>query len=156
MKNYYAKAARRLANLPRFNGLSDFLLFSRIFVFAAIVPLLMRLPLPRLPSLLRPRRVPAVAGQAKVQQIASYVDGAMQLGTPLIQHRCLTRGLTLFYFLSRAGLDVELCFGIGSKEDNYPGHCWLVRDAESFLEPQNPYARYQTYYHFPAYRDSST
>ena len=116
----------------------------------------MRLPLPRLPSLLGPRKKPPVADPAKVQQIAGYVDGAIRLGTPLLQLRCLTRGLTLYYFLNRAGLDVDLCFGIGSKEDNYPGHCWLVRDGEPFLEPQNPCARYQTYYHFPAYRDSST
>ena len=156
MKNFYSKVTRRLANLPRFHNLSDFFLFSRIFLFAAVVPLLMRLPLPRLHSLLRPRKAPSVADPARVQQIALYVDAAIQLGKPLIQHRCLIRGLTLYFFLSRAGLDVELCFGVGSQEDNHPGHCWLVRDGEPYLEPQDPLARYKPFYHFPAYRDSST
>lgn len=155
MKDYYAKATRRLANLPRFKSPGDFLLFSQIFIFAAAVPLLMRLPLPKLHALLRPHAMRPLCGPAKVQQIAGYVDAAIQLGRPLIQPRCLTRGLTLYFFLSRAGLDVELCFGVGNKEANYPGHCWLIRDGEPYLEPQNPHARYSPFYHFTAYTDSS-
>ena len=138
MKNYYSKVTRRLASLPRFHGPSDILLFSQIFLFAAAVPLLMRLQLPRLHSLLQPRTAPSVADPARVQQIPVYVDAAIQLGRPLIQHRCLTRGLTLYYFLSRAGLDVELYFGVSSKEDNYAGHCWLVRDDEPYPGTPRP------------------
>lgn len=94
MKNSCSKVTRRLANLPRFHGLSEFFLFSRIFLFAAAVPLLMRLELPRLRSLSRPRTSPLVTDPGKVQQIAGYLDAAIQFGKPLIQHRCLTRGLT--------------------------------------------------------------
>ena len=141
--------------LPRFHSLSECFLFSRIFLFAAAVPLLMRLPLPKLQSLLRPRTLTPIAAPARVQQIAVYVDAAIQLGRPLIEDRCLIRGLTLYTFLSRAGLDVELCFGVGSRKVNHPGHCWLVRDGKPFLEPQDPQARYKPFYYFPAYRDSS-
>ncbi len=156
MKNWFSKVTRQLANLPRFNGLNDFLLFSRIFIFAAAVPLLMRLPLPKLQSLLRPRTLTPIADPDRVQQIALYVNAAMKLGRPLIQRRCLIRGLTLYTFLNRAGLDVELCFGMSSKEDNYAGHCWLVRDGKPFMEANNPNDRFYSYYHFPAYRDSNT
>lgn len=156
MKNFYSKVTRRLACLPHFQGLNDFLLFSQIFLFAAAVPLLMRLPLPRLHSFLSPRTAPPVADAARVQQITLYVDSAIQLGRPLIQPRCLIRGLTLYTFLSRAGLNVELSFGVGSKEDNHPGHCWLVKDGVPYLEAQDVLGRYNTFYHFPAYRDSNT
>ena len=125
-------------------------------MFAAAVPLLLRLQLPRLRSLLRPRTAPPLADPARVRQIAGYVDAAIQAGRPLLQHNCLTRGLTLYYFLSRAGLPVELCFGVGSEADNYPGHCWLVRDGEPFLEPQDPHARYDPFYRFPAHSDNRT
>lgn len=154
MNNYCSKVRRRLAHLPRFHRPKDVLLFSRIVVFAAAVPLLLRLQLPRLYALLQPRVAPpSAADPTSVQQIAGYVDAVLQLGKPLLGHNCRTRGLTLYYFLSRAGLPVELCFGVGSREDNFPGHCWLVRDGEPFLEPQDPRSHYHPFYRFPAYSD---
>ncbi len=155
MKNYCAKIARRLAILPRFRSLSDVLLFSHIVLFAATVPQL-HLPLPRLMALLRPRTAPPVFRPARIQHITDYVDTAIQAGSPLIENRCYIRGLTLYYFLSRAGLDVELCFGVGSQDAGHPRHCWLVRDGKPYLEAEDPQAIYTPIYYFPAYNHSST
>ena len=155
MKNCYAKITKRLASLPRFQGPCDVLLFSRIALFAATVPQL-HLPPPRLLALLRPRTAQPIADPEVVQQIALYVDAAIQAGSPLIEHRCYIRGLTLYYFLNRAGLAVELCFGVGSEDAGHPRHCWLVRDGKPFLEAQDPQAFYTPIYYFPAYTNPSS
>ena len=125
-------------------------------MFAAIVPQ-MRLPLPRLLALLRPLTTAPVADHTLVQQIVRYVDAAIQVGSPLIERRCYIRALTLYYFLSRAGLAVELHFGVGSQEIGHPRrHCWLVRDGKPYLEAQDPQALHTPIYHFPSYNDPST
>jgi hypothetical protein len=56
--------------------------------------------------------------------------------------------VTHYYFLRRAGLDVELSFGMGKLDDQYAGHCWLVKDGEPFLEDSDPRPRYATMYTF--------
>jgi Transglutaminase-like superfamily len=81
-----------------------------------------------------------------------YVDGVRALGRPIVDQGCLTRGLTLYYFLRRAGLDVVLCFGIDYENGALAGHCWLVRDGEPFLEPGTPPHRYTEIYRFPSGR----
>lgn len=53
---------------------------------------------------------------------------------PGIRRSCLTRGVTLYYFLTRAGVDVSLCFGVGTVEGVMGAHCWLVKDGEPYLE----------------------
>jgi hypothetical protein len=43
--------------------------------------------------------------------------------------------------LRRAGIDVALCFGIGSssgRRAGVTGHCWLVMDGEPVLETADP------------------
>jgi hypothetical protein len=61
----------------------------------------------------------------------------------------LTRGLTLFWFLRRAGLNVELRFGldpsVGAAAD---GHCWLTLDGEPYLEARDP-QRFTELYRLP-------
>jgi hypothetical protein len=64
---------------------------------------------------------------------------------------CLTRGVTLFWFLRRTGLDVELRFGLevdehGASKD---GHCWLALDGEPFLEKVDPRPRFAELYRLP-------
>lgn len=54
-------------------------------------------------------------------------------------HRgCLTRGVTLCYFLRRAGHDVNLRFGMARLAGGFEGHCWLVKGDLPFMEEPDP------------------
>jgi hypothetical protein len=65
---------------------------------------------------------------------------------------CLTRGITLFWFLRRAGVDVELTFGVDPVALDGEGHCWLTLDGEPFLEKVDPRARFTETYRLPLVR----
>jgi hypothetical protein len=125
-------------------------MFARIVAFAATVPGLMRLPLPRVASLLtRPprRRSP---GPAETERIRRLVDLAPRIAHPVVKPGCLTRGVTLFWFLRRAGLEVELRFGLDPGDARLPdGHCWLTLDGEPFLEKRDPHPRFTEIYRLP-------
>jgi hypothetical protein len=133
-------------SLSAVHGPREAALFVRVAAFAASVPLLMRLPLPRLAALVtrpprRRRGRHADALDAEVERIERLVALAPRVARPLVQTGCLTRGLTLYRFLRRAGLDVELRFGLdprGGGEAAADGHCWLVLAGEPFLEPEDP------------------
>jgi hypothetical protein len=129
----------------------DTVLFTKSFCVALATPLLLRLPLPYLETLLewndagRPPRA-----RENPDAIAATVLEMLRAGRPLVRAGCLTRGLTLYYFLRRAGADVVLTFGMGrvSGGDGFEGHCWLVLDGEPYLEPRDPRLDYATMYSF--------
>ncbi len=74
-----------------------------------------------------------------VEALGRRVDKVIRWGRPLVRPGCLTRGITGYYVLRRAGLDVALCFGIGPvREAGLAGHCWLVLDGEPVLETTDP------------------
>ena len=130
----------------------------RVACFAAAVPILMRLKLPVLHRLLE-RRIASAAGTEGGSrgpgEILRCVESALALGTPLIRPGCLTRGLTLYYFLRRAGEDVTLRFGARWRNGEFieeAGHCWLEKDGEPFLESGNPYQYSVPIYSLPAAR----
>jgi hypothetical protein len=124
-------------------------LLPRVCAFAAAVPLLMRLPLPRVAAFLtRPprRRSPS---PADVERLERVVTLAPRIAGPLVRSGCLTRGVTLFWFLRRQGLDVELRFGLDPGGDEaVDGHCWLALDGEPFLERRDP-SRFTELYRLP-------
>lgn len=123
-------------------------LFLRVFLFAAAVPLLTRLKIARVAAILEPGGEPRAVGPDLVKRILSYVETAIRRGRPLVRGGCLTRGLTRYYFLRRAGLDVSLHFGMGrvGRGKQFQGHCWLVKDGEPYLERQDPRSLYvETY-----------
>ena len=128
----------------------ELLLFAYLTAFAAAVPLLMRLPLPRAAALLTrpPRRPPA--SRAEVERLERMVALAPRVARPFVRTGCLTRGVTLFWFLRRAGLDVELRFGL-QLDDRAAGdgHCWLALQDEPFLERVDPRPRFAELYRFP-------
>ena len=138
MSRWSSRLANRLAPVRRLGSPADALLFGRIVLFAAAVPLLVRLPLPRLHALIEPRSPARRPEPARVRKIVAYVDDAVRLGWPIVRRGCLTRGLTRYHFLRRAGLDVALCFGAGAPQGEFAGHCWLVLDGEPFLEDRDP------------------
>ena len=142
--------AWRLRGLGELRGPRELPLFIHLISFAALVPALMRLPLPRLAAVVtRPPRVTR-ASAAKVEQLERLVALAPRVAWPLVKTGCLTRGVTLFWFLRRAGLDVELRFGLDpGGEDPADGHCWLALDGEPFLEKQDYRSRFTELYRMP-------
>jgi transglutaminase superfamily protein len=126
--------------------ISNAVLFLRIFAVAAAVPYLMRLKLPKVGGVLEPGRDPVAVPEDRVRKITGFVERAIRHGKPLVRQGCLTRGLTRYYFLRRAGMDVALCFGMGRLDKGFMGHCWLVKDGEPFLETVDPRTLYAEMY----------
>ena len=75
-------------------------------------------------------------------QMAAWVDGIIRRGHPFVRPGCLTRGVTLYYALRRAGDDVSLCFGVGTDEGEVAGHCWLDKAGEPLLERVDPLSKF--------------
>lgn len=145
--------ASRLRALGQLRGPREILLFAYLSAFAGIVPLLMRLPLPRVAALLT--RPPAVsqASPATIERLERLVGLAPRVAHPVVRPGCLTRGVTLFWFLRRAGLDVELRFGLDAgRAADTDGHCWLTLDGEPFLEKVDPRPRFAELYRLPMAR----
>jgi Transglutaminase-like superfamily len=129
----------------RKSRVADAFLLLRVFAFAAAVPYLLRLKLPRVAGLVEPGTAPLAADPDRLKKIAAYVETAIQRGRPWVRKGCLTRGLTRYFFLRRAGLDVSLHFGMGRVNGEFVGHCWLVKDGQPFLEKEDTSPYFQTY-----------
>jgi transglutaminase-like putative cysteine protease len=99
-------------------------------------PLLTRLRprrLCRILSLVRPR-----ARQQDTSAAVVKVDRALAIAGRVHRQTCFTRGISRFVVLRRAGLPVELVFGLGPRDGVYAGHCWLELDGAPYLEPGDP------------------
>ena len=106
-------------------------------VVAASAPAVARLRPARLVRLLsltarRPPR-PGVAADA-----VTRADRALGLVGRVRPQSCLTRGITRFVVLRRAGMGVELVFGVSAATGNEGGHCWLELDGTPYLETTDP------------------
>jgi hypothetical protein len=123
---------------------------GRIGLFAAIAPVLMRMPLERLGRLLDPATPPPAPGPEVARELAWVVDRVLEAGRPLLRSGCMVRGLTRYYVLRRAGVDVNLCFGIGLHDDSASGHCWLEAQDEPILERCDPRLLYTEMYRLPS------
>jgi hypothetical protein len=132
--------------------------FLRVACFAAAVPILMRLKLPALDRLIERRIASAAGAEGGAHgpgEILRCVESALALGAPLVRPGCLTRGLTLYYFLRRAGVDVTLRFGARRRNGELvpeAGHCWLEKGGEPFLENGNPHLYSVPIYSLPPAR----
>jgi transglutaminase superfamily protein len=124
---------------------ADAFLLLRVFVFAATARYILRLKLPRVAHFVEPGSNPRPVDPDRIKKIAAYVETAIRRGRPLVRPGCLTRGLTRYFFLRRAGLDVALHFGMGQIDGEFVGHCWLVKDGQPFLEREDT-ARYVKMY----------
>jgi len=146
--------------LTLLHGPRDWLALAQVCLFAGTVPAILRLPLPRQARLLtRPPRARAPR-RGEVERIDRVVTLAPRIAHPLVRSGCLTRGLTLYWFLRRAGLDVELRFGLDPRLPRGPGagrgpgeltdgHCWLTLDGEPYLEKRDPRPRFTELYRLP-------
>jgi hypothetical protein len=125
------------------------LLFLPILGFAAATPVLLRIKLPLLLATLTPKRALPKIEPERTRRTIHCVETALALGRPWVRPGCLTRAITLYYFLRRAGLDLTLCFGMGDMGGKLVGHCWLLKDQEPYLERQDPRLLYVETYRFP-------
>jgi hypothetical protein len=126
----------------------DALLRLRAHLFAAGVPALLRLPLPVIGRLLEPARSVAPPDPERVRRTWGAVDAVLGGGSALVRTTCLTRGLTRYYFLRRAGVAVSLHFGVGMVDGAYAGHCWLSADGEPLCETRDPRLVFAETYRF--------
>lgn len=156
MSIWSARFVSRIAVLPLLRSPHVAVLALHIFAFASVVPVIMRLPLRHVEVLLTRRPLGRRANVLPEGELIALVLAVLQAGRPFVRRGCLTRGLTLCYFLRCAGVDLELHFGIGAAEpendvfgDGFDGHCWLVRDGEPFLEPLDPRLQYVETYAIP-------
>lgn len=134
---------------------SKLILYVEIALVALAVPLLARLKLPRLATLLGRGRAASAPGPACIDDVVASVDAVLQFAAALIRPTCITRGLVLYHFLRRAGLDVRLCFGAGYPQGQFEAHCWLVYEEKPFLEPRDPRHWFTELYRMPSQRNLS-
>jgi hypothetical protein len=120
----------------------------RIFVFLTAVPLLMKLRLDRVRLLVSKPVPPCDADPERIAHTIRLVDLMLRFGRPVVARSCVTRGLTLYYFLRKLGVDVELVFGAGHVSDRFAAHCWLERGSEPYLEKVNPRGVFVPFYRF--------
>jgi hypothetical protein len=125
-----------------------FAIRARVLAFLAVAPLLVRLRPPALERILEPRRVPAGGGYAST--VATQVEAALAIAARLLPASCLTRSVTRYYFLRRAGEPLTLCFGLARLDGALAGHCWLLREGEPFLEPRDPRQMFTETYRIPS------
>jgi hypothetical protein len=78
------------------------------------------------------------------------VDRVLEAGRPLLRSGCMVRGLTRYYVLRQAGVDVNLCFGIGVHDGSVAGHCWLESQDEPILERRDPRLFFTEMYRLPS------
>lgn len=151
MSGWWSGTRNRLALVRAARDQGDLPLFLRGCCVAFVAPLLVRLSLPRLETLLEPRVAPAPCTPERAAHMAEVALAALRFGRPLVRRGCLVRGITLYHCLRRAGVDVQLCFGLGAVErgDGFDGHCWLVMGGEPYLEARDPRPRYTVMYTFP-------
>ena len=119
-----------------------------ILAFAAASPLLLRIRLSRLNAVIS-RPLPEHGPDAeRVAWVVRIVDTTVRWYRPLLPSVCLTRGLTLFWFLRGLGQDVALVFGAGQLRGNFGAHCWLELEGEPYLEKVDPREFFVEIYRF--------
>lgn len=152
-RRLHQKLKRTVAALRRVDWRQDGWLFLRMATLATLTPLLMRGRLDRVSRWLTvtPTTLPPAPWSQEVELARRLRCMAvlMAVGRPLLQPRCLTRGVTLYYFLRRSGLPVELHFGVQQRNTSFTGHCWLVLAGQPFAEPGDPTVAYTTVYKLP-------
>lgn len=127
----------------------DTWLLLRVLMFAFATRLLVRLNPSFLRRMLARRGRPGSVDADLVSRISDHVDLALRIGRPLVPAGCLTRGLTLYRFLTAAGSEVTLRFGLGMMDGRYDGHCWLERDGVPILEVVDPRPLFQVTFSIP-------
>jgi len=99
----------------------------------------MRLPIERVARWIEPSGRPAPEPSPQdVFALVASIDRWLARSRPLVRSGCVTRGVTLYRFLRRAGADVSLRFGIGLMDGAMAAHCWIVYRGEPLAERRDP------------------
>ena len=145
-----------------FSSLQDILLFMRILSLVAVLPAMLRLlSIPMLMRMLTPR--PTISFRNPVtdevrDKIVKYTDYIQGRNFWMFKSTCLRRSLVLYHVLRKAGIDVQICFGVRYKGESLgeesprdlEGHAWLLYKGEIFLERNVAMAKtYAVTYQFP-------
>ena len=138
MSVWWSRMTRWRQVVRTFRRPAKLTLYVDIALVALAVPLLARLKLPRLATLLGRGRAATPPDPARVDDLVASVAAVLQFAAVLIRPTCMTRGLVLFHFLRKAGFDVQLCFGAGYPRGQFEAHCWLVYEEKPFMEPRDP------------------
>ena len=157
MSSFFSTLNKRLEATRFAAANAEPILFLQVMAFASAVPLLMRLS-PRTLDRLLTRRPPGAVTHADdaVARIVGHFRMVLKVASPLVRSGCLTRGLTLYYFLRRAGVDVSLSFGMGRLAGQFSGHCWLTRGGTPFLEREDPRPLYAHVFSIPSAASDAT
>lgn len=108
-----------------FSGISDVILFSRIFFVYIFIPVLLAaLPLPFLMRVLTPKRRKPTQDK-KIDRILKYTDFISLKLNCIFKATCLKKSLVLYRFLSIYEPGVTFNLGIISDKEKLSGHSWL-------------------------------
>lgn len=78
------------------------------------------------------------SGRRNTHTATARVERALSIAGRVRTQTCFTRGISRFLVLRRAGLPVELVFGLGPRDGEYAGHCWLELEGVPYLEREDP------------------
>ena len=113
----------------------DLLLLLHIAALAFLLPVLLRwVKLPTLLKVLKPWNRVAPVGREQVDKIVRFTNFIVGKGFAG-KRACLKRSLLLYHFLKRAGVNVEMNFGI-RKEKELIGHSWLTYQGRLYLDDE--------------------
>lgn len=127
-----------------FDSGDEFLLFLRIFFLITILPFLIKLlSMPQLMKTLTPetKKFNGELNCRKLKdKIVKYTDYILSRNFWVYKSSCLNRSLTLYHFLRKLGIDIQICFGIRYKKyftdttgkKKIEGHAWLLHNGEFF------------------------
>jgi hypothetical protein len=118
------------------------LLRLRVTAVAAATPLIMRLPLDKLGRILESGSPRATPTHERTRDVEAAVERVLaRAGGRIVPAGCLTRAVTRYWFLQRAGEPVVLCFGVGRPQGGaIEGHAWVLRAGEPYREQRDPRA----------------
>lgn len=124
---------------------SDVWLAARMTGWRLALPLLKwRLPLPRLARLMWTRSSGAERDRDREGQIVTLAEALCGPHGDSVLDNCLERSLVSYRFLSQAGADAELAFGVArDRDDPVRGHAWVRLDGEPVHDTPLALERFQ-------------
>ena len=135
-------------------NLAEGLLFIQVWLLISLLtPLTRVLKLPRLLQLLAPGKV--VPERWSADKIVSFTDAILGQESFIYRRNCFKRTLSLYYFLSRLGLPIQVNLGVRKGEGKLEGHGWLTLEGKPYLEPGSGKPDSQVIYSFPQKRQGS-
>ena len=124
---------------------SDAWLALRMAGWRLVVPLLKWLvPLPRLARLMWTRARANERDRAREQRIVTLAETLCGPHGGRLLDNCLERSLVSYRFLSQAGAEPELAFGVArDKDDPVRGHAWVRLDGKPVHDSVAALARFE-------------